>query len=102
MVITINPAFSGRRISHHNCCKTIADHTPSELMQLAIEARKSNNTVLLECFDELPSLNDLLANKTAVEIATAKNALPPLTPKWAQDNNPPAVTMNPNPEFKND
>jgi hypothetical protein len=76
MVLTINPEFANRQVSHHGICKTIDKHSPKELRDLAIEARKSNNRILLECFDELPTLEDLMAEKTNIQIAEAKTNTP--------------------------
>lgn len=86
MVLTINPTFSQRRVTHHNVCKNVADHLPFELKDLAIEARKSNNPLLLECFIELPTLEELIADKTAIQIEKAKAAQPGLVVNYNTDD----------------
>ncbi len=73
MPLTINPAFADRRVVHNNVCKKISDHTPTELKDLAIVALKSGNPVLLECFTDMPKLEDLVADKTVVLIKQAKS-----------------------------
>lgn len=72
MTLNINPEFADRRVIHHNVCKTVGDHSPVELKDLAIEALKSNNPLLLECFKDLPTLEELMADKTAVQIGKVK------------------------------
>lgn len=76
MAITINPDFKDRKVCHNKTSKTVGTHTPAELKQLAILARKSENKLLLECFIDLPSLEELLAEKTTAEIAAVKPAPP--------------------------
>lgn len=84
MILTINPEYANQRVVHNKTCKTIGEHTPGELLQLAIEARKSNNKILLRCFDgPLPSLADLTAAGVRVEIATIKAATPIPAPTTA-------------------
>lgn len=79
MILTINPTFAKRQVSHHGICKTIDSHTADELLAIAIEARKSNNPLLIECFEQLPTLAMLISDKTAVEIAKATVSKPGFT-----------------------
>lgn len=82
MTLTINPAFADRRVSHHNCCKTVGEHNPYELKDLAIVALKSGNTLLLECFIDLPTLDEIVQDQTATQIHMAETAAPALTPVY--------------------
>lgn len=74
MAIVINPEFKDRRVCHNKTNKTVGTHTPAELKQLAILARKSDNRILLECFIELPTLEELIDEKTVTELAAVKPA----------------------------
>lgn len=68
--IVINPEFKDQTMSHGNvCAKTLANHTQEELLSLAIQARTSNNPVLLRCFTDLPALSELTGTKIDAEIA---------------------------------
>lgn len=94
MVVTINPTFKDRQVSHHGICKKIGDHTADELKDLAIEARRSNNPLLIECFKELPSLKDLLEDKTAAEIAIAQQGAPSNIPVYNTEDAREDIVVN--------
>lgn len=70
-------------MSHNNvCAKTIEEHTQAELVLLGIEARKSNNQVLLRCFDNLPTMAELVDTKTQSELkAVQDNAVVATAPE---------------------
>jgi len=93
MVLTINPTFDDRRVSHHNVNKTVGQHLPFELRDLAIEARKSNNPLLIECFTDLPTLEELIEDKTAIQIEQAKTGTPSAIPVYSNiDVTVPSIT----------
>lgn len=84
--LVINTAFGERRVGHNNINKKVKDHSPAELKLLAIEARKSDNRILLECFTgELPTLEELTTDKVdtqlaAITVAPALDAVLDATP----------------------
>lgn len=72
--IKINEKLQDRRVSHNNvCAKPVGEHSEYELLQLGIAARSSNNKVLLQCFTELPTLNELTASKVAIDTKALKD-----------------------------
>lgn len=72
MKITINSANANRRIGHDGICKKVGDHTPDELVKLALHARKSGNPLLISCFTDLPTLEELTGEKVDAAIEEVK------------------------------
>lgn len=71
--IKTNPEYAGTVVSHGIvCAKKIGDHTQSELLSLAIEGRKANNRIILRMFSNLPSMDELVKEKTSNELAEVK------------------------------
>lgn len=68
--LVINPSCADKVVAHNNIGKKVGAHTQTELKLLAIEARKSNNPILLGCFSgELPSLEELTSDKVDAQLA---------------------------------
>lgn len=72
--IKINPENKDRRVSHNKvAAKTVAEHTQAELLQLGIIARSSNNPLLLSCFIDLPTMDELVQSKTSADLKQVKD-----------------------------
>lgn len=90
--IVINQEYKDQVMSHGDvCAKALSAHTQEELLSLAIQARSSNNPVLLRCFTNLPSLADLRATKIASEVAKIAPEESVATPAGFTPDAPPAT-----------
>jgi hypothetical protein len=92
--IKVHPSYKDQRVTTETGVATLADHTPYELLTLAIMAKKSGNKVLTRCFVNLPSLADLMNEKVALETAMMPTAMP------QEVINPDPVVDVPNPTVK--
>lgn len=78
--LEINTAHSDQRVTFGGGIKSVKDFTQSELLNMAILARKSGNPALLRCFKNLPELQELEAAKVASEQATVTAPAKPTPP----------------------
>lgn len=88
MQIQLNPTFLDRQIATRSTNKNtlkLSSKPATEILELAIEARKSNNPHLLDCFTELPTLQELLERKTEIDISIAKTGKPGHTEPFTGD-----------------
>lgn len=67
--IKIKPSCANRVVLHGSKNKKLGDKTPAELLNLAIIARDSGNRMLLDMFEELPSIEELKAAQTDEQLA---------------------------------
>jgi hypothetical protein len=64
--LSIYPAFNNTVIAFNNSGVVLKDRSISDLIDLAIMARKSNNPELLKLFESIPELPELLTMKMKV------------------------------------
>lgn len=78
ITLEINPDFASQRSSTAAGFTAVGDMTQEELIELAIQAVRSHDSLLLQCFITLPSLADLQAAKVALQQGTIES--PATTP----------------------
>jgi hypothetical protein len=64
--LSIYPAYNNTVIAFNNSGVVLKDRPYTDLVDLAIMARKSNNPELLKLFESIPDLPDLLVMKMKV------------------------------------
>ena len=74
--ITINQAFKDRYFAHATMAGKLSDHKMKDLIHLGIQGRDSRNRLILECFTELPTMQELVAMKTDMDIKDIKDNTP--------------------------
>jgi len=70
--LTIDPAYKDCLTIHDDCAKNLGEQSQAELLQLAVHARKSNNPLLLRYFIDLPGMDELIGEKTKLELDQVK------------------------------
>ena len=70
--LTIDPAYKDCLSVHDDCAKILGEQSQAELLQLAVIARKSNNPLLLRYFIDLPVMDELIGEKTKLELEQVK------------------------------
>jgi hypothetical protein len=90
--ITINAKHADLRVSFGNTgAKALKDLTDSEKLDYAILARQNGKPAMVNRFDALPTMAELLAEKTTGEIAAIKanspapTFVPPAKPTTTPD-----------------
>lgn len=73
MELKIKAEHKDRVVAHHDTGLPLGQQSQPQLQQLALMARQSGSPLFLDFFEELPTLAELLGEKTESEIATAKS-----------------------------
>jgi hypothetical protein len=84
--IKLNPAFADRRIIFGKSNKTLKEKTAQEVLALAVEARKSNNRHLLDCFIDLPELSVLTEVNAQIQVEIASTGKASSVPNVASED----------------
>ena len=93
--ITINAKYADMRVSFGNTgAKALKDLTDSEKLDYAILARQNGKPAMVNRFDALPTMSELVAEKTTGEIAAIKanSPAPTFTPPVLDTKTPKAIT----------
>lgn len=85
MNIVLNPTFEDRKVMMKTALP-MKQKDATEILSIAILARKSNNRHLLDCFENLPTLQELEECKTDIQIQIAKVGVASTIPVESTDD----------------